>query len=63
MSSKVDPEFYAEDETERYSEEIYLEEKTLKTDLTKDSKTCHPTCDEQFPVLGEKQINDRLIEQ
>ena len=33
MSSKGDPEFYAEDEIERYSEESYLDEKDLETDF------------------------------
>ena len=62
MSSEGDPEFYAEDEIERYSEEIYLDEKDLETDFTKDSKSCQPACDEQFPILREKDLNNRLIE-
>ena len=62
MSSEGDPEFYAEDEIERYSEEFYLDEKDLETDFTKDSKSCQPPCDEQFPILREKDLNNRLIE-
>ena len=62
MSSEGDPEFYAEDEIERYSEEFYLDEKDLETDFTKDSKSCQPPCDEQFPVLREKDLNNRFIE-
>ena len=62
MSSEGDPEFYAEDEIERYSEEFYLDEKDLETDFTKDSKSCQPPCDEQFPILREKELNNRLIE-
>ena len=62
MSSKGDPEFYAEDEIELYSEEFYLEEKDLETDFTKDSKSSQPPCDEQFPILREKDLNNRLIE-
>ena len=34
----------------------------LKTDFTKDSKSCQPTCDEQFPVLRERNHNNRLID-
>ena len=62
MSSEGDPEFYAEDEIERYTEEFYLDEKDLETDFTKNSKSCQPPCDEQFPILREKDLNNRLIE-
>ena len=62
LSSEGDPEFYAEHEIERYSEEFHLNEKDLETDFTKDSKSCQPISDEQFPVLREKEGNDRLIE-
>ena len=62
LSSEGDPEFYAEDEIERYSEEFHLNEKDLETDFTGDSKSCQPISDEQFPVLREKEGNDRLIE-
>ena len=62
MSSEGDPEFYAEDEIERYSEEFYLDEKDLETDFTKDSKSCQSPCVEQFPILREKDPNNRLIE-
>ena len=61
LSSEGDPEFYAEDEIERYSEEFHLNEKDLETDFTRDSKSCQPISDEQFPVLREKEGNDRLI--
>ena len=47
---------------ERYSEEFLLENRELETDFTKDSKSCQPTCDEQFPVLREKDHNNRLID-
>ena len=63
MSSEGDPEFYAEDELERYSEEFYLDEKDLETDFTKDSKSCQPPFDEKFPILREKNLNNRIIEQ
>ena len=62
LSGEGDAEFYADDEIERYSEEFLLENHELETDFTKDSKSCQPTCDEQFPVLREKDHNDRLID-
>ena len=61
LSAEGDAEFYADDEIERYSEEFILENRELGTDFTKDSKSCQPTCDEQFPVLREKHHNNRLI--
>ena len=57
-----DAEFYADDEIERYSEEFLLENRELEIDFTKDSKSCQPSCDEQFPVLSENDHNDRLID-
>ena len=62
LSSEGDPEFYADDEKERYNEEFHLNEIDLETDFTRDSKSCQPISDEQFPVLSEKEGNDRLIE-
>ena len=62
LLSEGDPEFYAEDEIERYSEEFHLNEKDLETDFTRDSKSSQPNSDEQFPVLREKEGNDQLIE-
>ena len=62
MSSEGDPGFYAEAEMERYSEVFYLDEEDLETDFTKDAKSCQPPCDEQFPILSEKDLNKRLIE-
>ena len=62
LSSEGDPDFYAEDEIERYSEEFYLNDKDLETDFTRDAKSCQPTCDEQFPTFREKDYNDHLIE-
>ena len=50
MSAEGDPEFYAEDETDRYSEEFHLKERELETDFTSDAKSCQPDCDEQFPI-------------
>ena len=62
LSVEGDAEFYADDEIERYSEEFLLEKRELETDFNKDSKSCQPTCDEQFPVLREKDHKDRLID-
>ena len=65
MSSEGDPKFYAEDEVERYIEELYLDEKDLETEFTectKDSKSCQPPCDEQLPILRQKVLNNRLIQ-
>ena len=63
LSHEGNAEFYADDEIERYSEEFLLEERELETDFFKKSKSCQPTCDEQFPVLREKDHNNRLIDQ
>ena len=49
MSAQGDPEFYAEDEIDRYSEEFHFNEKELETNFTSDPKSCQPDCDEQFP--------------
>ena len=62
MSSVGDAEFYADNEIERHSEVFLLENSELETDFTKDSKFCQPTCDEQFPVLREKDHTNRLID-
>ena len=39
-----------------------LENRELETDFTKDSESCQRTSDEQFPVLREKDHNNRLID-
>ena len=62
MSSEGDPDFYAEDDIERYSEEFYLNDKDLETDFTRDANSCQPACDEQFPTFREKDYNIPLIE-
>ena len=62
MSAEGDPEFYAEDEIDRYREELHLNERELETDLTSDAKFCQPDCDEQFPNLRPKEENKALIE-
>ena len=62
LSAEGDAEFYADDEIERYSEEFFIENRELETDFTKDSKSCQPTFDEQFPVLREKDHNNGLID-
>ena len=62
LSAEGDVSFFADDEIERYSQEFLLDNRELETDFTKDSKFCQPTCDEQFPVLREKDHNIRLID-
>ena len=62
LSAGSDAEFSADNEIERYSEEFLLEMRELETDFTKESKSCHPVCDEQFPVLRENDHNNRLID-
>ena len=62
MSAERDPEFYAEDETDRCSEEFHLNEMELETDFTSDTKVCQPDCDKQFPILRPKEENEALIE-
>ena len=62
MSAEGDPEFFAEDEIDRYSEEFHLNERELETEFTSDTKSCQPVCDEQFPVLHPKEQNKALIE-
>ena len=62
LSSEGDADFYAEDEIERYSKELYFNNKDLETDFTRDAKSCQPACDEQFPTFREKDYNNQLIE-
>ena len=62
LSTEVDAEFYADDEIERYSEEFLLENRELETHFSKDSESCQPACDEQFPVVREKDHNNQLID-
>ena len=45
LSAEGDAEFCADDEIEQHSEEFLLENRELKTDFTKVSKSCQPTCD------------------
>ena len=62
MSAEGDPELYAEDEIDRYSEEFHLNERELETDFTSEAKSCQPDCDEQFPILSRKEENEALFE-
>ena len=61
MSAEGDPDFYAEDEIDRYSEDFHLNERELETDFTSDAKSCQPDCDEQFPILRPKEQNGAFI--
>ena len=40
---------------------MYLNDKDLETDFTRDAKFCQSTCDEQFPTFREKDYNNHLI--
>ena len=62
MSAEGDPQFYAEDEIDRYSEELHFNGRELETDFFSDAKSCQPDCDEEFPVLRSKEQNEALIE-
>ena len=62
LFSEGGPDFYAEDEIERYSEEFYLNDKDLETVFTRDAKSCQSTCDEQIPTFREKDYDNHLIE-
>ena len=62
LCSEGDPDFYAKDEIERYSEMLYLNDKNLETDFSRYAKSCQPTCDEHFPTFRERDYNIRLIE-
>ena len=62
MSAEGDPEFYAEDEIDRCSEEFHLNERELETNFTSYAKSCQPDSDEQFPILRPKEQNEALIE-
>ena len=61
LSAEGDPEFYAEDQIDRFSEEIHLNERELETDFTSDARSCQPACDEKFPILRPKEQNELLL--
>ena len=54
LSSEADPDFYGEDESEKHSEEFYLNDRDLESDFTRAAKPCQAICDEQFPTFREK---------
>ena len=62
MSAEGDPEFYAQDEIDRYIEDFHLNKRELETDFTSDAKSCQPGCDEDIPFLRPKEQNEVLIE-
>ena len=49
MYAEGDPEFYAEDEIDRYSEEFHLNEREMETNFTSDAKSCQPDFDRKIP--------------
>ena len=55
-------EHYVENELKNYTNEWNNEQDELETDFTRDSKSCQPPCNEQFPILRPKQLNDDLID-
>ena len=57
MSAERDPEFYAEDEIDRYSEEFYLNERELETDFTSDADSCQP----DFPFYVRKSKTKHFL--
>ena len=61
-SFEGDAEFYANVARERRIEKSFVEDRELETDFTKDPKSCHPTCAEHFPVLCEKDHNNRFTD-
>ena len=61
MSTEGHPEFYAEDEIDRYSEEFHLNERELEADFTSDAKSCQLVCEEQFPNLRREEQKEALI--
>ena len=63
LSAQGDPEFYADDEMDRYSEEFHLKEREMESNFTSDAMSCQPDCDEKFPILRPKEQNEALIEQ
>ena len=59
LSTEGDAEFYADDEIEqRYRGEFVLDNREVETDVTKVSKSCQPTLDEQFTLFCEKDHNN-----
>ena len=62
LFAEGDAVLYADDEIERCSEEFLLKNRELETDFFRASKSCQPSCNEEFPVLREKDRNNRLID-
>ena len=62
MSAEGDPEFYAKNQIDRYSEEFHMNERESETNSISDAKSCQPDCDEQFPILRPKEQNEALME-
>ena len=62
ISAEGDPDLYAEDEIDRYSEEFHLSKRELENDFTSDAKSRQPICDEQFPILRPREQNESFIE-
>ena len=54
-------ELHDENEEQKHTNEWTEKRDELETGITRDSKSCHPPCTEQFSILRPKQINDNLI--
>ena len=62
MVAEGGPEFYAQDEIDRYSEEFNLNKRELETVFTSDAKSSQPDWDEEFSVLRQKEQGESLIQ-
>ena len=62
ISAEGDPEFYVEDEIDRYSEKFHSNKREQETGFTGDAKSCQPIRDERFPILRPKEQNESLFE-
>ena len=62
MSAKGDAKFYTDENAKWCSEDFLWENCEFKTDYTKESESCEPTSEEQFPVFCEKDHSNRFME-
>ena len=62
MTTRGDPEYALQDEIQQFSEKLHLKHRELETVFTKDAKSCHPPCDDQFKIFRPKEDNERLID-
>ena len=60
MSAEGDAEFYADEEIEQYSGKFLLENRELRTNFTKDSKSCELT--RAIPSSSQESHNNQLFD-